>query len=135
MSARLSHRLIAKPVSFSPESWTSKRPRSPLIVLPSATFARYVRSNSLHVPARSRPHVIRITMVLLLLEPALDIGRSSLRSCAALQGTANRQLIARFFPTADRSVFVEASRQLSAPVDVGRAVYPRDRGVRPFPSG
>ena len=49
--------------------------------------------------------------------------------------SANRQLIARFFPTADRSVFVEASRQLSAPVDVGRAVYPRDRGVRPFPSG
>ena len=31
-------------------------------------------SNSLHAPAHSLPHVIRITTVLLLLEPALDIG-------------------------------------------------------------
>jgi hypothetical protein len=32
MSARFPDRLIAKPASLSPESWTSKRPRSPLTV-------------------------------------------------------------------------------------------------------
>src|SRR5229473_7260655 len=64
MSDRSSHRLTAKPVSLSAESWASQRPRRPLTFLPLVmTFARYVRSNSSHAPARSLPHVIRITMV------------------------------------------------------------------------
>src|SRR6266446_697986 len=77
MSAWLSQRLTANPVSLSPASWASQRPRSPLRVLPFVrTFSRYVRSNSLHAPARSFPQVTRITMASLL----VDVVRSALRS-------------------------------------------------------
>src|SRR6266852_1728928 len=63
MSAWLSHRLTANPVSLSPASWASQRPRSPLRVLPFVrTFSRYVRSKSFHAPARNFPQVTRITM-------------------------------------------------------------------------
>src|SRR5262245_24997790 len=63
MSAWFSHRLTAKPVSLSPASCASHRPRSPLMFLPLAvTVVRYVRSNSLQVPACSLPQVIRITI-------------------------------------------------------------------------
>src|SRR5258706_12047454 len=80
MSARLSHRLTANPVSLSPVSCDSHRPRSPLMFLPLVTtFARYVRSNSSHEPARSLPHVIRITMATSLREqlvPSRHLPRS-----------------------------------------------------------
>src|SRR4029453_14072837 len=63
MSAALCHRLTAKPVSASAVSCRSHRPRKPLLVPPlAATVALYDFSNSLHEPARSLPHVIRMIM-------------------------------------------------------------------------
>src|SRR2546426_4591903 len=64
MSAALSHRLTAKPVSLSCESWSSQRPRSPLTLPPlAATVSRYVFSKSFHEPARSFPHVMRMIIL------------------------------------------------------------------------
>src|SRR2546429_3287618 len=64
MSAALSHRLTAKPVSLSCESWSSQRPRSPLTLPPlTATVSRYVFSKSFHEPARSFPHVMRMIIL------------------------------------------------------------------------
>src|SRR5213080_1476498 len=64
MSAALSHRLTAKPVSLSCESWSNQRPRSPLTLPPlAATVSRYVFSKSFHEPARSFPHVMRMIIL------------------------------------------------------------------------
>src|SRR5262245_27352221 len=63
MSAALSQRLTAKPVSLSSVSWRSQRPRSPWTRPPRlATVVLYVRSKSFHDPGRSFPHVIRMIM-------------------------------------------------------------------------
>src|SRR5271166_6528692 len=45
---------------------------------------------------------------------------------------ANRQLIAHLLPTADRSVFVEANRQLIAQFSVGCACLHRAMGLLPL---
>src|ERR1700682_796443 len=63
MSAALSQRLTANPVSLSSLPCRSHLPRSPLTLRPfAATVALYVLSNWLHEPGRSLPHVIRMIM-------------------------------------------------------------------------